>query len=91
MPPGSVPKAARPQSARTLSSTLKKGQMIGKSSSASSSSHDDSDDVLRNVKFKSDHLANARSKRTDTSVVKSKIDLAGIGEPISKEALNKQV
>ena len=92
-PPGTVPKSARPQSARNLSSTLKKESGALNSSISSSSSNEDNDEFLQNVKFSNDILCQMRSKRNGHAAVdsKSKIDLASIGKPISEDALAKQV
>ena len=66
-PPGTVPKTARPMSARNLSSVLQKEPELKKSLTLSSSSSEDEkvDEFLQNVKFKEETVSEFQTKKKE--------------------------
>ena len=71
-PPGTVPKTARPMSARNLSSVLQKEPELKKSLTLSSSSSEDEkvDEFLQNVKFKEETVSTVQNKKKEMEAEK---------------------
>ena len=99
-PPGTVSKAARPMSARNLSSVLQKESAKKKSSSSSSESEEKFDEFLQNVKFKEETVSTVQNKKKEMEAEKfnfSKIEanlkaeheaeIRGLKREIEKERL----